>query len=96
MDLQIVIVSEVSQTEKEEYCIILLIKGILKNMIQIKLFTKQKQTHREGIYGHQGGMWWKWGRIGREFGVDIHTVLYVKQITNKDPCIAQGTLPNTM
>ena len=37
--------------------IILLIKGILKNMIQIKLFTKQKQTQREWIYGYQGGMW---------------------------------------
>ena len=47
--LQIVIVSEVSQTEKEEYCITLFIKGIFKNMIQ--LFTKQKQTHRERIYG---------------------------------------------
>ena len=62
MDLQIVIVSEVSQTEKEEYCIILLIKGILKNMIPIKLFTKQKQTHREQIYGYQGGMWWRVGK----------------------------------
>ena len=27
----------------------------------------------------------EWGRIVREFGINIHTVLYVKQITNKDP-----------
>ena len=48
MDLEIVIQSEVSQTEKEKYRMISPTCGILKKKKKIKmnLFTKQKQTHR--------------------------------------------------
>ena len=46
MDIEIVILSEVSQTEKDEYRMILLICGILKKIIEMNLFTIQKQTHR--------------------------------------------------
>ena len=46
MDLEIVILSKVGQTEKEKYRMISLICGILKKMIQMNLITKQKQTHR--------------------------------------------------
>ena len=42
MDLEIIILSEVRHTEKEKY-MISLIYGNLK-MIQMNLFTKQKQT----------------------------------------------------
>ena len=42
MDLEIVIVSEVSQTQKDKYHTILLICGILKKSVQMNLFTKQK------------------------------------------------------
>ena len=43
MDLEVVILSQVSQTEKEKS----LIRRILKKKkIQMNLFTKQKQTHR--------------------------------------------------
>ena len=41
MDLEIVILSEVSQTQKDKYCMILLICGILKGTNGYK-FTKQK------------------------------------------------------
>ena len=56
MDLEIVILSEVGQTEKDQYHMVSLIWGILKKMIQMNLFTKQKQTHRprERIYGYGG------------------------------------------
>ena len=46
MDLEIIILSEVSQTEKDKYHMISLICRILKKMIKMNLFTKQKQTHR--------------------------------------------------
>ena len=46
MDLEIIILSEVSQTEKDKYHMISLICRILKKMIQMNLFTKQKRTHR--------------------------------------------------
>ena len=38
--------SEVSQTEKEKYPMISLMCRILKEMIQMNSFTKQKQTQR--------------------------------------------------
>ena len=49
-------------------------------MIQKYSFTKEKQSHwhRKHIYGHQ------WGGINWEIGTDTYTLLYIKQITNKD------------
>ena len=44
MDLVIIILSEVSQTEKDKYHMILLICRILKN--DTNKLTKQKQIHR--------------------------------------------------
>ena len=32
----------------------------------------------------------EWRRIVMEFGVNIHTVLYAKWITNKDPLYSTG------
>ena len=46
MDLEIIILSEVSRTKEGKYHMILLICRILKKLIQMILFTKQKQTHR--------------------------------------------------
>ena len=56
MDLEIIILSDLSQTEKDKYHKIMLICRILKKMIQMNLFTKQKQTHRlrGQTYGYQG------------------------------------------
>ena len=78
MDIEVVILSEVSQTEKEKYQVISLICGILKVMIQVNLFAKQKQTHtlREGTYGYWGEGWGK--GIVREFGIDMYTLLSFK------------------
>ena len=42
MDLEIIIVSEVSQTEKDKYHMISLICRILKKIIQMSLYSKQK------------------------------------------------------
>ena len=42
MDLEIVILSEVSQTQKDKYHVVSLIYGILKKREQMNLFTKQK------------------------------------------------------
>ena len=46
----------------------------------MNIATKQKQTHRhrERTYGYWGG------GINWEFGIDLYTLLYLKQITNKD------------
>ena len=42
MDLEIIILSKVSQTEKDKYLMISLIGRILKEMIQMNLFTKKE------------------------------------------------------
>ena len=36
------------------------------------------------------------GRIKWEIGTDIYTLLYIRQITDKIYCIAQGTLLSTV
>ena len=57
VDLEITILSEVSQTEVEKYNMILLICRILKKKkkFQLNLFASQKQAHRlrEQTYGYQ-------------------------------------------
>ena len=56
----------------------------------MNLFTKQKQTHRlrERTYGYWGEGWG--GGMVREFGTDMHTLLYLKWITNKDLLYSTG------
>ena len=62
----------------------------------MNLFTKQKQTLslRERTYGSQGER-----NRGRESqGVwdgHVHTAI-LKWVTNKNPCVAQGTLLSVM
>ena len=51
-------------------------------MMQMNLFTKQKLSHRcrKQICGYQrekGGINW-------DIGTDIHTLLYIEQVTNKN------------
>ena len=56
MDLEIIILSEVSQTEKDKYHMMSLTCGI-KKIMQMNLFAKWKQTHRheKQSYGYQRG-----------------------------------------
>ena len=56
----------------------------------MNLFTKQKQTHRcrEQTYGHQGGKAGVGdgggGGMNWEIGIDIYTLICMKQITYKN------------
>ena len=86
MDLDIVILSEVSQEEKDKY-MTLLMCGI-KKKAQINLFTKQKLSHRcrKQICGIQGGN--DGGGINWEIGVDIYTLIYIEFCQEKALVIA--------
>jgi len=68
--------TEWNKSEKAKYHMASLISLTYKEMIQMNLFTKQKQTHRfrEWIYGclRGGG-----GGIVMEFGIDMCTLLYL-------------------
>ena len=92
MDLETVIQSEVSQKEKNKYRILMHICGIQKNGTD-EPFARQKQRHRcrEQTYGHQGEkagvggrVWGGGGRMNREIGIDIYTLICIKQMTNKN------------
>ena len=56
----------------------------------MKLFTKQKQTHRlrERTYGYQGGR--VGGGIVREFGIGMYPLLHVKWITTRGLLYSTG------
>ena len=88
MDLEVVILSEVSQTEKDKYDITYMWNP-KKKMVQMKLFTKQKYSHRcrkqTQLQGGEVGGW-----MNSEIGTDMYTLLYIKQITNKDLLYSRG------
>ena len=56
MDLEIIVLSEVKSDRERQISYDTTYMWNLKKMIQMNLFTKQKQTHRlrEPIYGYQG------------------------------------------
>ena len=45
------------------------------------LFTKQNQRNQNQTYGYQRR---KGGWVNQEFGINIYTLINIKQITNKD------------
>ena len=52
-------------------------------------FAGQKQRHRcrEQTYGHQGGKvagGWGGGGMNWEIGIDMYTLICIKQVTNKN------------
>ena len=96
MDLEIIILSEISQTEKDKYHMISLICGI-QNMTQTNLSTKQKQTHRhiEQTSGCQeeGGVGKCWigslGLAGANYYIETG-------YATRSYCRAQGTIVNIL
>jgi len=52
-----------------------------REIVPNNLFAGQqwRKRHREQTYGHA-----ERGRVVREFGIDMHTLLCLKRITNKD------------
>ena len=79
MDLKSVILSELSQREKEKYCMTSLLCGLWKEMILMNLLTKEKETHRLRKWTYSC-----WGEeIIRELRKVVYTLIYLKWITNK-------------
>ena len=86
MDLETVMLNEVSQTEKDKHLMILLIYGIFK-----KNDTNERIYKTETESQMQKANLWSPGESGSseagiswETGVDIYTLLYIKQITNNN------------
>ena len=62
VDLEMIILYEVSQTETNQISYDITHMWNLNKIIQMNLFTKQKQTHRhrKQIYGYQKGKVEEW------------------------------------
>ena len=83
-------VCEVSQTEKDTYHMISLICGIQKNGTNEPIYKTEieSQMQKTNLWfprekGSVGGINW-------EIGIDIYTLLYIKQITNKNLLYSTG------
>ena len=89
-DLGSVTLSEISQTEKRKCHMACLICRLQKQLIQMNLYTNQKQTHRlrEEISGCRVEGWGE--EIIREFGMDMDTLLYLTWRTSKDLLSSTG------
>ena len=55
MDLEIITLSEVSQTQKDKYHMISLVRRIFKNNTS-ELFCKTEQTHKYMVTKEEGGL----------------------------------------
>ena len=88
LDLEMIVLSEVSQKEKDKYHMISLIWGI-NNMIQMNLSVKQKQTHRhtEPICGCPDGRRVREGWTGSLWLVDATVI----QRMNKQQALLHST-----
>ena len=79
MDPEIVVLSEISQTEMEKYRMSSLLSRILKERTQMNLPNRKRLTDLANLRLPRGGE----GTL-REFGMDMYTLLYLKWTTNKD------------
>ena len=87
MNLEIVILSEVSQTQKDKYHMILIYveskkKDINKLIYKTKVESCMQKTNIV-IRGWEAGINW-------EVGTDIYTPVYIKQTTNKNMLYSRG------
>ena len=75
MDLEIIILSEVSQTDKDKYHAISFTCGIQK-MIQMNSFTKQTHGGKNQLYYYQRGSGKWWGKEKLQVWDYIYTAIY--------------------
>ena len=76
MDLEIIILSEVSHTEKDKYDITY--KWNLKQDTNELIYRTETNTQTQKTYGYQRGE--GEGGVNQEFGISRYTLLYIKQV----------------
>ena len=75
MNLEIIILSEVNQTRERQISYDMVYMWYFKKMIQMIVFMKQKQTHRQNKFMVMKGERLQ-TRTDWEFGVDIYTTVF--------------------
>ena len=84
MDLEIVILNEVHQTQKGKYHMKSLIFEIQQEIMQMNLQTRKWFTELENELMVAGG---RMGGRDREFGMDLCTLLYLKMDNQQGPLV---------
>ena len=79
MDLEMIILREVSQTKKDKYYMISFMWNLKNNTNESIYKTKQTHRQRKQAYGGKGG-----GGGIQEYRINRFTLLYIKQKSNKD------------
>ena len=77
IDLDIIVLSK--SDSKRSY--IAYMWNVKKKMIQMNLYTEQKQSHRHKLMVTKGE---RRGEINYEFEINVSILLYIKQIANND------------
>ena len=82
MQIEVIILSEVSHKDKDKYHMISLTCGI-SNIAEMNLSTKQRQTHRQktDLRLPRGGVGWRGGDC--EFGIIRCKLLHLKRVNNE-------------
>ena len=88
MDLETVIQSEVNQKEKNKYRILTYICRIQKNgtdelVCKAEIETQMQRTNVWTPRGGERGWWGGGGGMNWVIGIDLCTLICIKQITNK-------------
>ena len=77
MNLEPIIQSEISQKEKNKYCILTYLYGIYKDGTDEPICKVAMKSHRGQAYGHSGG---RRGRDELRVSIETYTLPQVKQI----------------
>ena len=75
-------ISEISQTQKDNIRDHLYVE--YKKLIRMNLFTKLFRNRLTDIKSYDYQKRKGWGVINQDFGINKYTLLYVKNINNKD------------
>ena len=79
MDLEIIMLGEVSQTEKDNYYDVTYMQNLKNSKNELIYKTEIDIENKPMVTKGKGG-----GGINQEFGINTYTLLYIKQITNND------------
>ena len=86
MDLEIIMLGEVSQTEKDNYYDVTYMQNLKNSKNELIYKTEIDIENKPMVTKGKGG-----GGINQEFGINTYTLLYIKQITNNDLLQSTGS-----
>ena len=89
MDLEGIMLSEVSQKEKNKYCVLTYICGMYKNgtdepVCKVEIEAQMQRTNVWTPRGESGGRGGGGGGMNWEIGIDMYSLMCIKLMANKN------------